>query len=792
MKANRGIDFFLPALTVFLVATVATNAEISELSAYYGFEEIEIIKLDWGTSGLQTTDLNGDGLNDILVVNNKRAKIELLLQKASPGPVAGDAGTDPNEADVNALPPQQRFANESIAVSQQIHSMATGDLNSDGLPDIAFYGEPEGLYVILQKSAESNSGSALRLQWHTRRKIAVEDGLHFPKALACADLNGDGKEDMALAGQDSVYVVVQETDGTLAEPVKYPVSGQILAVEPADLNGDGLTDLVLIANDPDKPVHVRFGLEGGYLGPQIQYFIERPFAFRLHNMDDDKGEEALTIDARSGRLLCYSLGTAAGVDQDWPVLLYPLPSGEGSTNRDLVTGDFDGDGLGDIVISEPGSAELVLYRHRSEVGLAEPVRFPAFSEITSLSAGDIDGDGKTDVAVLSVKEKAIGLSRFENKRLTFPKPLVLSEEPLAMELADMDNSGSADCVHVAKDANDVRLFGITYDLGRAQTERTWSMAVPEMKANPDGMRVFDADQDGLLDVLIFVRYELPMLLRQVEKGDFAVVDSVEAQNSLIKEATEQSIAVADVDSEPGRELLVAQKNFARSLVFADGRRWSVIDQYNARSTENQVSAVAAVSISGQTADERPAILLLDGQRGTLQILKADDGTAYGFVEETDVGTWNTSSNLKILSAPIGPDRSRSIILFDGNKFALVLPPDREGQIEHFERLWSYETDIEDGGYGNLAAGDINGDGQTDIVMVDYKKNHIEILTLDASDQPVPAMRFKIFEAKSYRDDQKRTKAAVEPREMQISDVTGDGKDDLITLIHDRVIIYPQD
>ena len=77
-------------------------------------------------------------------------------------------------------------------------------------------------------------------------------------------------------------------------------------------------------------------------------------------------------------------------------------------------------------------------------------------------------------------------------------------------------------------------------------------------------------------------------------------------------------------------------------------------------------------------------------------------------------------------------------------------------------------------------------------MVEYKRNHIEILALDSEMRPIPAMRFKVFEQKSYRDSKKHSRASVEPRELKVADVTGDGKDDLVTVIHDRIIIYPQD
>ena len=75
-------------------------------------------------------------------------------------------------------------------------------------------------------------------------------------------------------------------------------------------------------------------------------------------------------------------------------------------------------------------------------------------------------------------------------------------------------------------------------------------------------------------------------------------------------------------------------------------------------------------------------------------------------------------------------------------------------------------------------------------MVEYKNNHIEILALDEENKPTVAMRFKLFEKKSFRN--KKGKVNVEPRELKIEDVTGDGKNDLVTVIHDRIIIYPQD
>jgi hypothetical protein len=683
----------------------------------------------------------------------------------------------------------------------------------------------------------------------------------------CADLTHDGADDLALAGRDCVYLVEQKKGGSLAEPVKYPASAQILGVEAGDLNGDAINDLVLVTSDAEKPLHVRFGLKTGSLGPQLQFFIERPFALMLHNINETAGDEVLTVDSVSGRLICYKLSAENRKDPDWPILFYPLASGQDSAKRDLALGDFDGDGLPDVAISDPGAAELIFYRQTAGLGLAEPARFPAFSDITSLSSVDIDGDGKTELGVLSIKEKVIGLSRFENDRLSFPQPVDVTGEPLAMELADIDGDGTTDCVYVSKGEKDVRDLRAIRNV-RAPEQQTdpqkGELAVLEkLSANPDGLKVLDVDQDGLQDVLIFVSYESPILVRQVQKDKWQVIDSPDAQASLIKEASLRSIAVADVDGKAGQELLVAQKNFARSLIFSEGRAWNVIDQYNAKSTENQISAVAAFDLdpapiglgapangpgtpppsSSEGSGARqpigaglPAILLLDGAKGQLQILKPAPDKTYRLEKELNVGKWGSAAHLKMLFAPLcgeavpalspagilpavadegkmpslrqGQDalatgHDKSLLLFDAEKFALVVPPgppSDQARSDHsdrsdrgfLEQQFSYETKIKEGLYGNLTAGDINGDGRTDIVMVEHANNHIEILALDAAAKPVPAMRFKIFEQKSYRDAKGRPKAVAEPRELTVADVTGDGKDDLITVIHDRIIVYPQD
>ena len=68
-----------------------------------------------------------------------------------------------------------------------------------------------------------------------------------PQGVAAADLNGDGHPDVIVSTPGTIWVLMNNGDGTLAAPVPYAVAGltstaQILAI---DLNGDGFPDLAV-------------------------------------------------------------------------------------------------------------------------------------------------------------------------------------------------------------------------------------------------------------------------------------------------------------------------------------------------------------------------------------------------------------------------------------------------------------------------------------------------------------------------------------------------------------------
>ena len=84
--------------------------------------------------------------------------------------------------------------------------------------------------------------------------------------------------------------------------------------------------------------------------------------------------------------------------------------------------------------------------------------------------------------------------------------------------------------------------------------------------------------------------------------------------------------------------------------------------------------------------------------------------------------------------------------------------------------------------------DLNRDGRNDLLLREVQKHQLEVLSRTADGEWKRAMRFKVYEGRIY---ERTDTPAAEPREIVAAELTGDDLTDIAIVVHDRVIVYPQ-
>lgn len=761
---------------VLACAAVLGAAAPEDKPASFGFTGPEVFPIDNSISLLHAADLDGDGLMDLIVVNNARSKINLLYNQTGKTNLA--PARPGRKLEMNELPPDARFRIESIASEKRIYSLVVADLNGDGRPDLAYYGDPKELVVLY------NLGSNT---WSAPKHWPIDDGQLTANALATGDLNGDGRTDLVLLGENNIYFLPQLADHSLGEPRKIPFSGTVKAVQVLDIDGDGRDDLLLINWESPNPFRFRLQNADGELGPEIYFSLPPIRAYLADDLVGDHKTEIVTIAQNSGRAQLWNFARKpaeplSGAFKQGPFEVLPLNKTT-RAHRGILWADINGDGLPDLLVAEPDSGQLTVHLQRPDGTLAAAKTFPTLTGVSEIAVSDWKEDGTQKIFLLSSDEHQIGVTELDkNGRIAFPTILPIEGLLLTMAIGPLQpNAKPTLAVIVDQDTNRV-LVTLTAD-GKSHTQKLSET----FKAAPSSMTMHDANQDGLADLVVLIPYEKIKIL--IQKPDHTTFD--EQDLSPPGGSTEEPwVSASDVDGDGKPELLLAQKNFIRAVVLTNegglgtnGKpAWSffVKEQINGASSDSRITGAAALR-NGTSAIA--SIFLLDSERKALTLCERDAA-----------GVWQVARNLplpvsdftSLRAVALGSSTVNSIALLGANEVGTMA---MSGRVWELAELDSYETPIKDGHLADVVSGDLNNDGRKALVFLETAKNYLDLVAFEKPHKLVPADRWQVFEERTFRS---RRNDSLEPREAVIADVTGDGKNDLIVLVHDRILVYPQE
>lgn len=399
-------------------------------------------------------DLNIDGKPDIASTKFARPTspylasqdIMILQNTSTPGAMSFSKIDRTNLAALNL-----GYATDNIVC---------GDLNGDGKPElVASRGsDPRNSIIIFRNTTTGGAGSAITFAAPSgagaNPTILFLDVNHSATRMALRDLNKDGKPEIVVTASttDFIYIFTNTSSGGTISFATTPIKVDIdlsttnlrtYEAEVQDFDGDGLADIV-VNRFQDNNFYILRNTSTSAITfappSELTTPAERDFN-RITTADfnkDGKLDLVFTNSVVISQVTAVYLNTSSvgSISFTPDASAIQFTTSVGAWGIDVA--DIDGDKDPDMVIANKDVNELNVFIHNGNFASPNftkvniPTTTPTVWNTRNIKAGDLDGDGKTDIAYTAFRD-ATGTSSVEILRNTHcHQPEIQNEEPLTI------------------------------------------------------------------------------------------------------------------------------------------------------------------------------------------------------------------------------------------------------------------------------------------------------------------------------------------------------------------------
>ena len=420
-----------------------------------------------------TGDFNGDGKLDLLVA------LPTDCSNAIPGSVTIMLGNGDGTFQSPVL--------MSNVTGLDSYALVTGDFSGDHKIDVAVVNSYSN---DISELLGNGDGS---FEQTTNWAIGVS-----PIAMVTADVNGDGLTDIVVVETNSskITVLLSRRGGGFNAAREFGAGSNPRFVNTGDFNEDGIPDLV---TGTFKGVTVVPGNGDGTFAQSLNHTVGTYGTSQnvVVDLNHDGHLDVVAVQPNTNieadGKLAVLLGNGDGTLQN--AVSYPL----GDDPTAVTAGDFNGDGNPDIAVandgySVPGSISLFL--GKGDGTLQSPATLLAGSSVPWCFAGDFNGDGKLDLAVITGGSSGGAFTLLGNGDGTFQPPtatLILSG--IDAVVADFNHDGKLDLAVID--------YAHTITIALGNGDGTFSLGQAyQVGSGPTDIRTADFDGDGILDLAV--------------------------------------------------------------------------------------------------------------------------------------------------------------------------------------------------------------------------------------------------------------------------------------------------
>ena len=719
-------------------------------------------------------DFDGDGKNDIAVVNNNSNSFSIFRNNSTLGNITSstfDARVDitttsgpfyiatgdiDNDGKVDiAIGPSSSTINifRNTSTSGVINSssfstrvdltalgnsvnIALGDVDADGKIDLV-----TSNYYNQKVSVFKNSSSTGSISFATNVDFVVGTN---PNSVAIADINGDGNPDIVATNGGSNSVSVLKSTGSASvidissfdTKVDYPVYYSATCVDIGDLDCDGKPDLVVVHGSNPSLALLKNNLSDPLLIPTISSIT--PTSGPIGTTVTITGTNFSANPANS--IVWFGAVKATVTAATETSLTVTVPAG--ATYQPVSVTEING-GLS-AYSTKPFLVTFASSQTIDATSFSTKVDYAAGSYPWVTALGDLDGDGKSDVVVtnngsndLSIFRNTSTSGSLTASSLTSGGTLTGGTSPWGVVLGDVDGDGKQDIIATNYNGNNLSIYRNISSSGTLAATSFSTAVNLNTGAQPNYVALSDMDFDGKPDMVVtnfhgnsVSIYKNTSSLGTISASSFATNFDLSAGSYTT------GLAISDIDGDGKPDIVVTNETSNTVSIF---RNNSIPGTLVAGSFDTRVDLSAntyptGLAVGDIDGDSKPDIVTTNYGSGTNSIsIFRNIGTSgsistSSFYTRLDISC-GTGPNYVSLADVDGDGKLDLVITNFGsgaNSVSVFKNKASSGSIT----LSSFDTRVDyttGSGPNGISVGDIDGDGRPDFIMANNTGNSITVL-----------------------------------------------------------------